>query len=565
MRRTLTWRLGLIIVGVIFATMIINAFTTYKTAYENLYMAAGVEAYGCANITTGLLDEEDIMNLANGTNGEEIGEKLNWTVEHKDIFENQYIVNLDGEILALDDNLENQGYKIGDDFYIDEQAIQELVDMKHSTYSEIYEFGGMERISGYAPIFAEHDAGNEVIAISVIDFNADIVSERTWTVVKDGVLLGLIPLILAAVVTLFIIRRSTKPISALIEQTSQVADGDIREHEPVAAGKNEVGDLASHLNQMTENLREMIITIKKTAQELAQNTNYTSTSMNEMKIALSQISGSMEEVASGTSDGAMMTKEASEVLDDLAGLIRSSSEKAEKMVKSATYTMETAEKGLEKVNEVAQQMDGIKESSSITKEMMRNLNEYTTEVHKITESITSIADQTNLLALNAAIEAARAGEHGKGFAVVADEVRKLAEQSSQEASEVEKIISKITENVQKTLVSTEESYQRVETGEQSVQETGAVLEGIRAAVNNIVNEINQLSMMTDEEAEISNQIVDKVHHLQQANENMASTAQEVSAATEESSASIENVADRASNLEDMSTELNDIVNKFKLN
>jgi len=564
MQKSLTWRLGLIIVGVIFATVVINAITTYKTAYDSLYDAAGVEAYGCANITTGLLDVEDITNLANGTNGEEIGKKLNWTTEHKDIFENQYIVSLDGGILALDDNLKSQGYDIGDQFYIDEQAIQDLVDMKHSTYSEIYEYGGMERISGYAPIFEDHDTGKEIVAVSVIDFNADIVSDRTWNVVKDGILIGLIPLLLAAVITLYLIRKKTKPISALIEQTRMIADGDIRKHDTVTAGKDEVGDLAINLNRMTENLRDVITTIKNTAQDLVQNANHTSTSMNEMKTALSQISGSMEEVAADTSDGAVMTRDASSVLSDLADLIRSSSEKAETTVKSATYTMETANNGLQKVNEVVEQMNAIKESSLDTKKMMENLNDYTTEIQQITETITGIADQTNLLALNAAIEAARAGEHGKGFAVVADEVRKLAEQSSQEASEVEKVVSKITTSIQKTVESMEESHNRVEAGEQTVNETGEALESIRTAVNEIVDEINNLSKLTYEEANISDQIVDKVYHLQNANENMANNAQEVSAATEESTASLEDVADRSSNLADMSNDLNNIVNKFKL-
>src|SRR5699024_4436664 len=393
MRKSLTWNLGMIIIGVIVATVLINTITTYQTAYDSLYEAAGVEAYGCANITTGLLDTEDIEDLKNGNRGEEIGQKLNWTTDHKDIFENQFIISLDGEILALDDNLREQGFDIGDSFYIDQQAIQELVDTKHSTYSEIYEYGGMGRISGYAPIFSEHDSANEIVAVSVIDFNADIVSERTWNVVQDGMYISIIPLLLAAIITLYLIRRRTKPITALIEQTKRIAEGDIRKQETTLTTEDESGDLAQHIQQMTENLREVITTIKKTANDLVQNANHTSTSMNEMQTMVGQISDNMEEVATETSDGLGMTQDASNILTELAGLIGSSSETAKTSVKSATSAMEAADIGLEKVNVVVDQMNTINQSSHDTKEMMGQLNDYTKEIQQITETITGIAEQ----------------------------------------------------------------------------------------------------------------------------------------------------------------------------
>jgi len=564
MKKSLTWSLGMIIIGVIFATVLINTITTYRTAYTSLYEAAGVEAYGCANITTGLLDIEDIDDLENGNRGEEIGQKLNWTTDHKDIFENQFIISLEGEILALDDNLREQGFEIGDSFYMDPQAIQELVDTNHATYSEIYEYGGMERISGYAPIFSEHDSTKDIVAVSVIDFNADIVSERTWNVVQDGILSSFIPLVLAAVITLYLIRRKTKPITKLIEQTKRIADGDIRKRKTIVTTQDEIGDLAQHIQQMTDNLREVITTIQNTANDLVQNTNHTATSMNEMQTMVGQISYNMEEVATETSDGLEMTQGASTVLTDLAGLIGSSSETAQTSVKSATAAMDAAKVGLQKVNVVVDQMNAINESSQDTKEMMGYVNDYTNEIQQITETITGLAEQTNLLALNAAIEAARAGEQGKGFAVVANEVRNLAEQSNKEASEVENIISKITSSIQKTIESMEESHQKVETGERTVNETGEALENIRFAVNEIVDEINDLSQLTEEQAKMSDHIVEQVSHLQHANENMAENAQEVSAAAEESTASIESVAERSSNLAERSNELNQVVNRFKL-
>lgn len=182
----------------------ITSVATYKTAYGELYKAAGIEAYGCANITTGLITPEDINKILAGDTAavKSVGEQLNWTTAHKDIFETQYIIDLEGNLLATDDNLKETGFNAGDQFYIDQEAIDMLVKMGHPTYSESYEYAGMNRLSGYAPIFEDHDPSKKIVAISVIDFNADIVSERTWDVVSKGLLLSIIPLLLASLVTL---------------------------------------------------------------------------------------------------------------------------------------------------------------------------------------------------------------------------------------------------------------------------------------------------------------------------------------------------------------------------
>src|SRR5690606_13666741 len=222
-------------------------------AYDKLYDAAGIEAYGCANITTGFLRPDDMDNAIAGDVAaiEKMGQELHWTVQHKVIFETQYVVDVNGKLIALDDNLASKGLEAGDQIPLDEKAVAMLLEMKHPTYSEPHTFAGMKRLSGYAPIFKDHDSSKEIIAISVIDFDASIVADRTWEVVRDGILISIIPMLIAAVITIVLLRRKTKPISRLIAHAKEIANGNLDVGNVNVSSRDEVGDLADTLNAMT--------------------------------------------------------------------------------------------------------------------------------------------------------------------------------------------------------------------------------------------------------------------------------------------------------------------------
>src|SRR5699024_11753286 len=128
---------------VLVLSLLIASVSNYFTSYENTYEAAGMEAVGCANITTGLINRDDVEKAMNGDENikDSLQDDLNWTVEHKHIFEDQYIIQFDGKLLALDDNLEEQGFSPGDDFYLDEEAVEQILETKQPKYSEVYQYG----------------------------------------------------------------------------------------------------------------------------------------------------------------------------------------------------------------------------------------------------------------------------------------------------------------------------------------------------------------------------------------------------------------------------------------
>lgn len=566
MRRTLTVQLGVIIVGIIIAMLLITSFATYKTAYDKLYEAAGIEAYGCANITTGLIEPGDVVKILDGDKKtmEAVGNQLNWTINHKDIFETQYILDLDGNILALDDNLRAKGFEPGDSFHMDKKAVDMLLEMKHPTYSELYHFAGMDRLSGYAPIFENHDPNSEVIAISVIDFDGAIVAARTWDVVRNGLLVSIIPMLLASFITIVLIRRKTKPISNLIAHAKEIAEGNLAIEDTKIQSNDEVGDLARTLNTMTGNLRSIIGTLQTTSTELTRNSLETGASLNQMNLALHQVSTNMSEVVASITDGTTTAEHSATILETLAEGLQHSKETADTSVANSKVTMQTAKEGQNRASDISGDMEKIRVASIETGNTIQNLNESTTKIQNITSSIAGIAAQTNLLALNASIEAARAGEHGKGFAVVAEEVRKLAEQSNEEVLEVEKLVLDITENIQHVVLSTEESTELIEKGSDTVGSTTQSLTDISAAVSKTVDEMSNISVMTTKEAENSRRVVQLINELATSIHEIENTTNSISAATQETSASIEEVARGSSETSRMAQELEKVVGQFKL-
>lgn len=565
-RNTLTFQLGTIIIGIIILMLAITSISTYKTAYDKLYDAAGIEAYGCANITTGLILSDDVDKMLGGDRDvmDAVGKQLNWTVEHKSIFETQYILDLEGKILALDDNLLKSGLQPGDSVPMDKEALTRLLDMKHSTYSELYEFKGMKRLSGYAPIFENHDPNGKIIAISVIDFDGSIVAERTWDVVRKGILISFIPMIFASLVTLYLIRRKTQPISKLIAHAKEIADGNLAIPDTEVKGRDEIADLGHTLNIMTANLRDMIGTVQTTSVQLTQNSLETAASLNEMQMAAEQVAHNMGETAASISDGTTNAEHAAVILSSLANDLQDSKVKAEQSVENSHRTMQIAEEGQQRANDISSDIGKIRTSALEVGDTIQTLIASTTKIQDITSSIAGIAAQTNLLALNASIEAARAGEHGKGFAVVAEEVRKLAEQSNKEVLEVEKLVQDITESISQVVASTTESTKLIESGTETVRLTAQSLGDISAAVSETVDEIKMISELTTAEAENSNRVVELINKLTESIHVIDDSTNNISAAAEETTASIEEVAIRSSETSLMAQELEQSFGQFKL-
>ncbi|HKM43753.1 MAG TPA: methyl-accepting chemotaxis protein, partial [Limnochordia bacterium] len=323
---------------------------------------------------------------------------------------------------------------------------------------------GEVRLVGLAPILSK----GWTIGVGAMERGelAHIDQLRTYLIAISLVLTAV-----GVIVATFISRRLANPLREVQEVIEAVADGDLTREARVTT-TDEIGRVAQALNTTVASIRQALGLVSSTTDELA------STSQ-EMAAAAEEVSASIEEVAS-------TTNEFSSSLDMM-------NTNAQNMSKTVTGISNQATEGDAAVVNVIKQMNALRENTQNMSNDVSALGTLSDEIGKIVDAISAIADQTNLLALNAAIEAARAGEHGRGFAVVADEVRKLAEESSGATAEITTLINQIQGRISATVTGMGHSAEQADQALASVDASGTILREILGAVDGIVDQVQAIS------------------------------------------------------------------------
>ena len=209
-------------------------------------------------------------------------------------------------------------------------------------------------------------------------------------------------------------------------------------------------------------------------------------------------------------------------------------------------------------------MENITESFKISSNIVDQLTERSKEIGQIASMITNIADQTNLLALNAAIEAARAGEHGKGFAVVADEVRKLAEQTAVSSKQVSDLIDLIQKDSHSSVQSMNTVSEEVDAGLKQIYDVGKAFKRILLATQNVAQQTNEVSAIAEQMSKSTETVTASVETMAIIAKNSAQSSQNVVASSQEQLASIEEITASSESLTKIALELKGIINTFKI-
>lgn len=393
------------------------------------------------------------------------------------------------------------------------------------------------------------------------DSDNDQVFTDSIKVVISFLIVGL----LVGVAIAFVVARSiSNPLKKVMQDVEQMADGNLAIEDVTVKNRDEIGQLVQSFNMMKNNLREIIQGVSETSEQLAASSEELSASAEETTAATNQVATSINEVTQTIELQGAKTEESAEVIGEIVNGIVQIAENASKVSESTMETTNQANVGSEYIEKVTSQMNIIYQANIETNDVMQNLERRSKEIGQIIMLITDIADQTNLLALNAAIEAARAGEQGKGFAVVADEVRKLAEESRKSASQIAEIILAIQQETEKAAEMMSNGNVEVTNGKGLVEETRKTFLEILKLIENSNAGVQELSAISEEMSASAEQAGGAVEEVEKLAQTTSQSSGEIAAATEEQLATMEEISTSAISLADLAERLREAVSKFKL-
>jgi len=348
------------------------------------------------------------------------------------------------------------------------------------------------------------------------------------------------PLMLLAVLAMYWMLRTlfTKPVENLIDRIRDIAqgEGDLTQRINVST-TDELGTLGSWFNAFVQKIHDIIAEVTMAAHEVAG--------------AATEISASSEQMASGMNEQSEQVTQISAAIEEMSASIIEVARKSGEAADTATKSGEVAESGGQVVSETIHGMESINEAVSASAESVQELGKRGEQIGEIIEVINDIADQTNLLALNAAIEAARAGEHGRGFAVVADEVRKLADRTTKATEE-------IADSIQAIQKETSDAVDRMNTGTEQVRRGVDLARGAGDNLGQIVTSARDVAGMIQS-------IAASAEQQSSAAEEVARNVEAITAVTREASEGSNQAASAAAQLSSKAEQLQRLVGQFRTN
>ncbi|MEM7298846.1 MAG: methyl-accepting chemotaxis protein, partial [Bacteroidota bacterium] len=315
------------------------------------------------------------------------------------------------------------------------------------------------------------------------------------------------------------------PFGELNRIVNHLSSGDLTERYTIEA-KGEVLNLADNLNVALDNVSELIGDISLQAERIRLISETSHGNSEKVKLQISEMSQSITEISKGSGNQVMQVNDTSALIENILKSSDEISDQANTINSTSSSGVDKSKTGVDMIGKVGNSMNDILQFFDRSTESINDLIKYSSEISEILNIIQSIASQTNLLALNAAIEAAQAGDAGRGFSVIATEIRKLAEQSQDSAKQIETLVS----NVQKSAGTTHEFITDmndvVKSGEQSAEEAKNSFADILSSYNETFNLSNEIVSSTQKQTEDLKQIVSLVEQIVVISEETAAGAEQ---------------------------------------
>lgn len=413
-----------------------------------------------------------------------------------------------------------------------------------------------ELVAGFSELAEEREKEINTIGQEAI--------ENGERVAIIGVIIMILVAVLSVVVAYFTANNIVKPLNVVMQRMQSISAGDLSSEPLEITEKDETGKLSISMNKMQKTVKSVMKGIAKASEDLSSHSEELNQSASEVKSGSEQVAITMQELATGSETQATTASNLAVVMENFTKKVQSTNKNGEKIKDSSMGVLSMTTEGKKYMEDTSRQMakiDGIVQDA-VAK--MATLDNQTQEINNLVVIIQKIADQTNLLALNAAIEAARAGEHGRGFAVVADEVRKLAEQVAVSIADITGFVEKIQTESKRVSDSLQTGYVEVEEGTSQIAKTGQTFNQINASVTTMVDGIKGISENL-ESIKINSEIMNSsIEEIASVSEESAAGVEQTSAASQQITSSMEEVAGSSEQLANLAENLTEMVSHFKL-
>jgi methyl-accepting chemotaxis protein len=415
-------------------------------------------------------------------------------------------------------------------------------------------------ISTYVPIKSKQ---GDVIGVIGADFNADIVDAKMKETNKKQVIFTIVILLVSLLILFMITSYIVKPLRMLTSKVKEIGKGNLTVTVE-DQGKDEIGQLSTSIQLMVNDLKQIIGGILTVTSKLHTSSESILQNAQETKDASQEMVHSLEEVASGIDVQFNKTETSTYAMEEMSLGVQTIASMATSVSELSLSALQETEEGKNIANQMMNQIQVLNQTFQETAHLMKDLDVRSKKINEVTNVIKEISSQTNLLALNAAIEAARAGEHGKGFSVVAEEVRKLAEQSESSAATITSIISKINEVGHSTFVSMSKVENVVEKSIEEFHKMDRSYEHIYQSIRNMTSKVQEVSASAEEMAVSSEEVSASLSETFQIAKGTEHNTKLMVASTNKQEEAINEMFLDLKSLVKMTDELTDLTQKFEL-